>query len=204
MENTEKKKSGLATAGMVLGIIGIATSFIPIVNNASFVLGILAVVFGIITLIKKASLGKTITALILGVLAIVITVASQASLSNAIDDAFSTFDKELGTLTGEQTDAVLENNLDVTIGKFEVTEGAFLDETKLDVTVKNKGSETASFSVEIEAVNSDGSRIDTDTIYISDLKAGQSQKFEAFTLVESDKYNALKNATFAVLEVSMY
>ena len=29
----EKQKSGLATAGLVLGIIGICISFIPIVNN---------------------------------------------------------------------------------------------------------------------------------------------------------------------------
>ena len=49
MENTEKKKNGLAKAGMVLGIIGICTSLIPIVNNASFVLGVLAAVFGTVS-----------------------------------------------------------------------------------------------------------------------------------------------------------
>ena len=32
----ENKKSGLATAGLVLGIIGICLSFIPIINNAAF------------------------------------------------------------------------------------------------------------------------------------------------------------------------
>ena len=53
MEKVENKKSGLATAGLVLGIIGICLSFIPILNNASFFLGILAVIFGIIPLIKK-------------------------------------------------------------------------------------------------------------------------------------------------------
>ena len=41
MEKVENKKSGLATAGLVLGIIGICLSFIPILNNASFFLGIL-------------------------------------------------------------------------------------------------------------------------------------------------------------------
>lgn len=200
MKNTENTKSGLATAGMVLGIIGICTSFIPIVNNASFVLGILAVVFGCITLIKRASLGKTITALILGVLAIVITLVIQTNLSNAIDDVV----ENLNTMTGGQTDTILENNLDVTIGKFEIIENDFLDETDLKVTLKNKGSQTASFSVEIEAANSDGSRITTDTIYASNLNAGQSQEFEAFQLVESSKYDALKNATFKVVEVCMY
>lgn len=31
----ERKKSGFGTAGLVLGIIGVCTSFIPIVNNVS-------------------------------------------------------------------------------------------------------------------------------------------------------------------------
>lgn len=200
MENTVKKKSTLTTVGMILGIVGICTSFIPIVNNASFVLGILAVVFGIVTLIKKTSLGKAITALILGVLAIVITLVCQTSLSNAIDDVTGDID----AMTGEQTDTILENNLDVTLGKFVIIENEYLDETEMKVTLKNKGNESASFSVEIEAINSDGSRITSDTIYASNLGAGQSQEFEAFQLVESSKYDMLKKATFKVLQVSMY
>lgn len=80
-ENIESKKSGLAKAGLVLGIIGICLSFIPILNNASFFLGVLAVVFGLIPLIKKASKGKAIAALILGVLSIVITLSLQSSWS---------------------------------------------------------------------------------------------------------------------------
>ena len=44
----EKKKSGFATAGLVLGIIGIFTSFIPIVNNLSFVLWTIGVIFEVI------------------------------------------------------------------------------------------------------------------------------------------------------------
>lgn len=46
----ENNKSGLSVAAMVLGIIGIALSFIPIINNAAFVLGILAFIFGLICL----------------------------------------------------------------------------------------------------------------------------------------------------------
>ena len=46
-EKIETKKSGFATAGLVLGIIGICLSFIPILNNASFFLGVLAVIFGL-------------------------------------------------------------------------------------------------------------------------------------------------------------
>lgn len=71
-EKSTKEKSGLATAALVLGIIGICLSFIPILNNVSFVLGILAVIFAVISLAKKKSKGKAIASLILGVLSVVI------------------------------------------------------------------------------------------------------------------------------------
>lgn len=197
-------KSGLATAALVLGIIGICLSFIPIVNNAAFVLGILASVFGIVVLIKKRCLGKAITSIVLGVLSIVITLAMQAAALKAIDDAFGELDDELGYMSGEKTDEILENHLNVQIGSFQVMEGDYWDESKLEVTLKNKSDQKASFSVTIEAVDSTGARIATDTVYANDLGAGQSQKFEAFTLVSSDDYTALKKATFRVVDASMY
>ena len=64
----EKKKSGFGTAGLVLGIIGICTSFIPIVNNLSFVLGLIGVILAIVSLIKKASKGQAIAGVILCIL----------------------------------------------------------------------------------------------------------------------------------------
>lgn len=200
----EKKKSGLATAGLVLGIIGICLSFIPIVNNAAFVLGVLALIFGIIPLCKKASVGKAVTALILGVLSVAITLVMQASLSNAIDDAFDELDKELSSMTGENTDEILANSLDISMGKFQVAEGDFLDETKLVVTLKNKSSEKQSFMVQVEAVDASGSRINSDYIYANDLNAGQSQEFEIFTLISSDEIEKMKKASFNIVEASMY
>ena len=56
----ERKKSGFGTAGLVLGIIGVCTSFIPIVNNVSFVLGLIGGILAIVSLIKKASKGQAI------------------------------------------------------------------------------------------------------------------------------------------------
>ena len=64
MSREETQKSGLCTAGLVLGIIGVCTSFIPIINNLSFFLGVLAVIFGLVS-IKRASKGKMIATIIL-------------------------------------------------------------------------------------------------------------------------------------------
>lgn len=189
----ETKKSGLGTAGLVLGIIGVCTSFIPIINNLSFVMGILAIIFGIIVIMKKNGMGKAIAVIILGVITIAITINSQKTLSDTID-----------TMSGGKTEEILANSVNVTWGNFEVNNGQYVTDTKLTVKVTNKTSDIKSFNIQIEAVNPDGSRIMNDYIYANSLNAGQSQNFDIFTLVSSDKINEMKNATFKIVEVSMY
>ena len=197
----ENKKSGFGTAGLVLGIIGICTCFIPIINNASFIMGLLGIIFGIICLVKKASKGKAITALILGILSIIITLSLQSSWSNTLDN----ISNDLNTLSGDNTEEVLKNNVDVSFGNFEVIEEEYgFTDTKIEVKITNKSNEKKSFSIQIEAIDDNGTRIDTDTIYINNLGAGQSQTEKAFTYVSSEKIESLKKAKFNVVEVSMY
>ena len=191
MEGT--KKSGFSTAGLVLLIIGVCTSFIPIINNLSFVMGILAIIFGVIAFAKKDSKGKVIAVIILGIIAVAVTINSQKELSDAI-----------GTMTGDKTEEILANSVDVTLGNFEVDKGQYTTDTKLTVKVTNKTSENKSFNIQVEAVNPDGSRIMNDYVYANNLNAGQTQNFDIFKLVSSDKIDAMKNATFKVVEVSMY
>lgn len=196
----EEKKSGLATAGLVLGIIGICTSFIPVINNVSFILGLMGTIFGIVALIKKASKGQAIAGIILCVLTIVITINSQKTLS----DSLNTWSQDLDKAAGNSTEEVLKNDVDVQLGNFQVTKGTYTTETVLKATVKNKTNDTKSFSIQVEAVDANGSRIANDYIYANNLNAGQSQEFKLFEYVESDKLNSMKNATFKIVEASMY
>lgn len=199
--NLKVKKSGLATASLVLGIIGVVLSFIPIINNIAFVLGILAFVFGLITLIKKIGKGKSIAGLVLGILAIIITLAMQSAVSDAIDEASNELDKA----TGSSTEEVLKNDVSVNLGKFIVTEDEYgLTDTKLVVKVKNITDENKSYSIHVEAVDSNGKRIDDDYVYADNLAAGQTQDFEIFNLIVDEKVDAMKNATFKIVEVSVY
>lgn len=197
----ETKNSGFATAGLVLGIIGACTSFIPIINNLSFILGILAIIFGIVALIKKSGKGKVIASIILGIVAIAITLSAQKSVSDSLDN----LSKDLDKVTGNSTEEVLANDAEVTLGSLEVTKGDYgITNTKLVVTVKNKTSEKKSYNFHIEALDSNGSRIGEDYVYANDLTAGQSQSFEIFTYISSDKLDAMKNATFKIVEASAY
>lgn len=196
----ETKKSGLCTAGLVLGIVGVCTSFIPLINNLSFLLGILAVIFGLVS-IKKASKGKMIATVVLGILSIVITLGAQKATSDALDAVSDTLD----TATGSNTEEVLANDVEVSLGEFEVIPGEYgLNDTKMTVKVTNKTNETKSFTIQIEAIDAQGNRINQDYIYANNLNAGQSQDFDIFTFVSSDKIETMQNATFKIVEASMY
>ena len=198
--HAEVEKSSLCTAGLVLGIIGVCTSFIPIINNLSFIMGILAVIFGLVS-IKKASKGKMIATVVLGILAIVITLNSQKAVSDSLD----ALSEELSTASGENTEQVLADSADVVLGDFEVTEGEYgMTDTKMTVTVTNKTSETKSFTIQVEAVDSNGNRINQDYVYANNLTAGQSQEFDIFQYVEDEKLEAMQNATFNIVEASVY
>lgn len=197
----QETRSGFGIVSLVLGIIGICTSFIPIINNLSFIMGILAFIFAIISLVKKAGKGKAIAGLILGVLAIAITLSSQKAISDTLDTVSNSIDQA----TGGNTEQVLQNELEVNVGKFEVEEDEYgLTNTSLTVDVKNKLNEMKSGSIQIEAVDSNGSRIANDYVYINNLNAGQSQSFKCFEYVPSENLEKMKKATFKIVEASTY
>lgn len=197
----EKEKTGLSTASLVLGIIGICTSFIPIVNNVSFILGGLAIIFAVISLVKRAGTGKAVAGLVIAIIAIVVTIQSQKVLSDGINTISNSIDKA----TGASTEEVLKNDVEVSLGNFEATTDEYgITNTKLVATVKNKLSESKSFNIHVEAVDSNGNRIAEDYIYANNLGAGQTQQIEIFNLVQSDKVDSLKKANYKIIEASVY
>lgn len=196
-----KNSSGLATAGMVLGIIGVVLSFIPIINNIAFFIGILALIFGIIGIVKKAGKGKAIAGIVLGILSIAITLAMQSAVSDSIDET----SKELDKITGNSTEEVLKTEVNVTLGDLQISKDEYgLTDSKMVVTVKNITDKKKSYSLHIEAVDANGNRIQEDYVYANDLSAGQTQNFEIFTYIEDSKIDAMKAATFNIIEASAY
>lgn len=201
----ERTKIGFAIVALVLGIIGLVFSFIPIVNNLAFFIGIIAIVFGVLALITKNKKGLSIAGIVTGVLAIAITLVLQASWSKALDDVSDELDENVANMTGENTEELLGTAVNVELGTFTVSSDEYgLVTSSLPVTVTNLKDEKASFNITIEATNPDGSRIETGYVYVDDLGAGQSYSDEAFTYISSDDVETYQNATFKVIEVSMY
>lgn len=164
-------------------------------------MGILAFVFAIVSLVNKASKGKAIVGLILGILSIVITLSLQSSWAESLDKVSD----DLDNAAGNNTEEILGRDVDVNIGTFEGSLGDYgLVDSKLTVTVTNKTDDVKSFTIQIEAVDASGSRIDTDYVYANSLGANQSQDFDIFTYVSSEDLEAMQSASFNVVEVSMY
>lgn len=203
-EQVKKEKSSLATVALVLGIIGVVLSVIPIIRFISCPLAIISIILAIISVGKKKSVVKAIIALLLAIAALVITITLQIETTRAVSDAMRDMSEGLNDLSGDNTENILKNDLKVEIGEFQITQEGFFAQYKLPVSVKNISENRASFSIKIEAVDSEGKRLKEDIIFVSDLNAGQTQDCEAFTLITSADADALKNATFKIVEVSKY
>ena len=104
----ETKKSGFATAGLVLGIIGLCTSFIPIINNISFILALIGGIFAIVSLVKKASKGMAIAGLIICIIAGVVVLQSQKTLSDTLNDTVDTFNDSVNVDSESATKITLD------------------------------------------------------------------------------------------------
>ena len=87
-----KKTSGLAIAGLVLGILAAVTSFLPIINNLSFIMAIVGGILAAIALVgatrgKNDSKGLAIAGVVLAVVSFVIVLATQSLYSSALKSA---------------------------------------------------------------------------------------------------------------------
>lgn len=207
-----ERTSGLAIAGFIIAILAILGSWVPILNNVSFFFAIVSLIFGIIGFIairkgKRVGQGLAVATIILSVLTFVVVLATQSFFGKVADEVGNSVNESVSDFDGTNTEKLLQTSVDVTLGDFVHNPGAeaaysYDDTTELPVTIKNKSSEKASYTVKIEAVGADGTRVAEDTLYVSDLNPGQSVSEKAFKYVEEGKLEAVKTATFKILEVS--
>lgn len=203
----DKKMSVSAIIGIVFAGLAILLSWIPIINNFAFVLAAVGLGFGIVALVatlkgKRRGKGLAITTVVLSVLAFVIVMATQSMYGAAIDKVSDDVNESIEDTTGDNTEELLGRDVLVDVGTFQSSTDQYgLNTTSLPVKVTNKLSEKTSYNIQIEAVDSNGSRIADDYVLANDLGAGQSQDFKAFQYVEESKLEAMKSATFKIVSV---
>lgn len=99
---------------------------------------------------------------------------------------------------------ITNESVEVTIGEFSVTDKSYSIDTVLTVTVKNITDEQRSYFITKEAIDSNGVRLGTDTIYADRLNPDQEIHLSAFEYIQPDELEQYKNATFKVLEINTY
>ena len=170
----EERKNGLAVAALVLGIIAIATAWIPFLNVVSIILAIVGIGLAIGAFIKARTSGRmvmTVIAAVLSVFAIIGAVAVSSATVTAIDEAVT------------EIDDILDASDDVTVELGALTFDGFSSEVA--VTITNTSAETNSFWVTIVAESADGTtQLGSTSVVVNDLKPGQTAQETAFFLEE--------------------
>ena len=167
--------SAMAIVGLVLGIVALATSWMPIFNNGSFFLALLGALFAIVGLtatLRRTRSGKglAIAGLIICIIACAAVLAAQQATSKAINDAVDSAKNshavtstsaapadtpdDTDTATQSQdlalgTSITLGNGLSVSVDSVDTSltkyDGSPI--TAVTVTYTNGGSQEASFNV---------------------------------------------------------
>lgn len=94
---SKKARKGAAVASLVLGIIALAGSPIPILNNATIICGIIGAVFGIIALFGR-HLTMGMFGLVMSIAGIVIGIALQIKWAHDLDDLKTKVNQDLSNI----------------------------------------------------------------------------------------------------------
>ena len=187
--NGSKSTSGMAIAGLVLGILAAVSSWIPIINNFSFILAVIGLVFAIVGVVgtvrgKKAGKGIAIAALVINLVAAGIVLAMQSAMSAAIDDATS------GLVSTEDVTVQQQEGTDADAGADSADQQAYAisdvqmtgDEFSVTISgtfTNNSDAEVSYVQVSYRLLDAEGAQIGTAYANTNNLPAGGTWKFEA-------------------------
>ena len=187
--NGTKATSGMAIAGLVLGILAAVSSWIPIINNFSFILAVIGLVFAIVGVVgtvrgKKAGKGIAIAALVINLVAAGIVLAMQSAMSAAIDDATS------GLVSTEDVTVQQQEGTDVDAGTDSADQQAYAisdvqmtgDDYSVTISgtfTNNSDAEVSYVQVSYRLLDAEGAQIGTAYANTNNLPAGGTWKFEA-------------------------
>ena len=192
-QNTKQGASGMAIAGLVLGIVAAISSWIPIINNFSFILALIGAVFAIVGVVstvrgKHSGKGLAIAALVVNIIALVLVLATQSAMSAAIDEAttpaVSTEDVQV------QADGAGKAEADAEPAYSIADEAMTGDDYSVTITgtfTNNTDEDISYVQLSYRLLDAEGAQIETAYANTSDLAAGGTWKFEAMGFVGSDE-----------------
>lgn len=209
---SQQSKSALVIVGLVVGIVALATSLIPFVNNMSFVLGLVGLVVAIVGLVgvmrgKHSGKGLAIASTVINVLALVFVLASQSVYSSALDGAVIHAD---GGTTSSSSEGATSSSASQTANspsdnsdKYSIENEHLSKDTysaEIDGTFTNtSGKELSYVGLTYNLYDASGNQIGNAYANTSNLADGSSWKFEAYCAADSDDI-----ATYKLADVTAY
>ena len=156
--------SGLATAGMILGIVGVVTGALMVVFYVAFICGVLALVFGLVVASRSRRAGLAVdgrarTAIVLGPIALVLSVVGAIVFFTVVRDLI------------DELERVAPPN------SFELGETtcALADRTaRFEAQLTNTTDEPDRFTLVAEFVGPDGRVVASGRTVVEDVQPGAS------------------------------
>ena len=209
-DSSKNDNNPMITAGFILGIVGIVLSFIPFINFMAFVMGILALIFGVVGVNKRIGGSQAIASVVLGAITLFITIGMYVIVARmavwglaSTSRIFNRVANVADSMSGKKTDKLLSASVDVKIGKLRQTTNQYGEQTmSVPVSVRNLESREMSYSIWIDAYDTNGNKIASDVVRVINLDSKRVQDVDVFQHMDNETQEALKNATFKVTRVS--
>lgn len=172
--------NGLATASLVLGIIGTVLAIIPIVGMIGALVGGVGLVLGVFGYLaaktRGTGKGKAIAGLVLGLASITVFALITGATVAAVDSAVKSADKSIADRADTSTSTDVSDNdelKDATVGK--PVRGQFGD-VSVKVTVTNSSKNKSDYMATVVFESPDGkTQYGTGPLMINGLEPGQTK-----------------------------
>lgn len=184
--------SAMAIVGLVLGIVALATSWMPIFNNGSFFLALLGAIFAIVGLVStlrrtRSGKGLAIAGLIICIIACAAVLAAQQATSKAINDAVDSAKNSHAVTSTSAAPADTPDDTDTTTQSQDLALGT-------SITLGN-GLSVSVDSVDTSLTKYDGSPITAVTVTYTN-GGSQEVSFNVYDWKAQDTQGAQRSQTF--------
>ena len=184
--------SAMAIVGLVLGIVALATSWMPIFNNGSFFLALLGALFAIVGLVStlrrtRSGKGLAIAGLIICIIACAAVLAAQQATSKAINDAVDSAKNSHAVTSTSAAPADASGDADASAQSQDLALGT-------SITLGN-GLSVSVDSVDTSLTKYDGSPITAVTVTYTN-GGSQEASFNVYDWKAQDTQGAQRSQTF--------
>jgi len=179
--------NGLATAALVLGIIGTVLSFIPLIGGfGAFIGGVglaLAIAGFLVAGKRGVGKGKSIAGLVLGLASIIIFFAVTAATVAAVDGAVKDFNKQVKAQTDSSAATDVSDAKELKDAELGTVKKDQFDTITIDVTLTNNSSKTSDYmgTVVFESPNGK-TQYGDGALFVENLNPGQTKTSEVMML----------------------